>query len=130
MKDLTQLFNIIRICLIFFSIFLLSSMNIYLNSLKKRSNSINKQNNELKFNDCNYLNNSLNNLALCDLIITIKTTKQNHKTKLLNIIETWYDLIFSKVFIVSDEKDEIISNLTNNKLIVTNCDNSHSRYKN
>ena len=63
---------------------------------------------ELDFNDCHYLNESnfrriyssdqMNNkITQCDLIITVKTTKQNHQNKLMNIIQTWFNLIQSKV---------------------------------
>ena len=49
---------------------------------------------------------------LTDLIITVKTTKLNHVSRLIPIIKTWFKLIPSKVYFISDEYDQLISNLT------------------
>ncbi|CAF0860453.1 unnamed protein product [Brachionus calyciflorus] len=74
------------------------------------------------FDSCNSIDSKL-----CDLVITIKTTKENHETKLKAIIETWFTLVPSKTFIITDEFDEKISQLTNNHLINTTCGKTHNR---
>ena len=70
-------------------------------------NKLKRETHELNFNNCHFLNESnysriynsdqMNNKTQCDLIITVKTTKQNHQNKLINIIQTWFNLIPSKV---------------------------------
>lgn len=51
------------------------------------------------FNDCNFLNDSslYDNRSICDLLITIKSTRRNHDKKLKAIIDTWFNLVPSKV---------------------------------
>ena len=69
--------------------------------LKKNVNSFNEDK-RLPFNQCNFLNYSQFNYSiyfnrLCDLIITVKTTKKYHNTRLKEITETWVQMIKSKV---------------------------------
>lgn len=51
-------------------------------------------------------NHSKNNKIdqLCDLLITIKTTIANHKTRIKLIVDTWFKLISSKVNILKEAK--------------------------
>jgi hypothetical protein len=49
---------------------------------------------------------------LCDLTVTVKTTKNNHFFKLRTIVDTWFRLVPSKVFFITDHKDQEYSNKT------------------
>jgi hypothetical protein len=74
------------------------------------------------YDECKYLryasidgddSNELN--KLCDLTVTVKTTKNNHFFKLKTIVDTWYRLAPSKVFFVTDHKDAQFANFTSKK---------------
>lgn len=107
-----KLVNLIRTCFVLFSMFFLFSINIYLKSPKKFLNkSLIKQQqittvattststkSILNYNDCNFLKYRFNETdSMCDLMITVKSTKRNHEKKLKAIIDTWFNLIPLKV---------------------------------
>jgi len=72
--------------------------------------------------------NAKDNTDLPDLLITVKTTKKNHKTRLKSIINTWFKLVSSITYFITDEEDTNFSNKTGGKMIITDCEKSHERY--
>jgi hypothetical protein len=48
--------------------------------------------------------------SLCDITFTIKTTKSNHQSRLMDIIETWYQLVSSKVKLNKSSYQRILRN--------------------
>ena len=97
-----------------FAIFYLSSINSVLNSQSVSRNIIQKMHGRhalLKiaptnyniYNECNYLatinanNFNYANSKLCDLKITVKTSKKYHETRLRPLIDTWFKFVSSKV---------------------------------
>jgi hypothetical protein len=67
------------------------------------------------------------NAILSDLLITIKTTKSNHRTRLKPILDTWFNLVSTKTYFITDGEDQAYSIKTGNKMVVTNCEKSHQR---
>lgn len=49
---------------------------------------------------------------LDDIVITIKTTKENHRSRLVPIIKTWFQYVPSHIYFITDEEDELISKIT------------------
>lgn len=49
---------------------------------------------------------------LDDIIITVKTTKKNHRSRLVPIINTWFQYSPSQIYFITEEKDELISKIT------------------
>jgi hypothetical protein len=68
---------------IFLIIFLLSVSNLNING--------NKQNNNA------YYFGGENGLKLSEVLITIKTSSQNHNTRIKNIVDTWYKFAKNQV---------------------------------
>jgi len=69
--------------------------------IKKSVNNVDEDKSPI-FNKCNYLNYSQFNYSmyfdrLCDLLITVKTTKKYHSIRLKAIIDTWVQMVKSKV---------------------------------
>lgn len=97
-----------------------------------------QQDSQMLNNECFLMRNLMNKRSknknidkLCDLLITIKTTKTNHRSRIKLIIDTWFKLISSKTYLVTDAKDDYFSRATNLKadnLVVTNCEQSHERH--
>ena len=63
-----------------------------------------QQDSQMLNNECFLMRNLMNKRSknknidkLCDLLITIKTTKTNHRSRIKLIIDTWFKLISSKV---------------------------------
>jgi hypothetical protein len=74
-------------------------------------------------NSCNYMkydkwSSGQNEYAdlgdMCDLTVTVKTTKNNHDSKIKTILDTWFKLAPSRVYFVTDQKDDEFSKLTSN----------------
>jgi hypothetical protein len=62
------------------------------------------------------------------LLVTVKTTISNHNTKVKLILATWYNLIKSNVYFITDTKDvALLDELPQDHLVVTQCEKSHSR---
>ena len=51
-------------------------------------------------------------VQLNDVIFTIKTTKNNHRSRLIPIISTWFQSVANQTFFITDEEDSLISQLT------------------
>lgn len=89
-------------------------------------------------------------IDLTDIVITIKTTLKNHRSRLKPIIDTWFKLVPQKTYFVTDNEDQAYSyktgkfvtandqichnyflffftNLKGGKMVVTNCETSHAR---
>ena len=60
-------------------------------------------------------------LELKDILITIKTTQPNHRSRLKPIIDTWFKLLPSNIFFITDEPDELFSLLTGFFCWITVC---------
>lgn len=55
---------------------------------------------------------SIRQKELDDIVITIKTTKKNHRSRLVPIIKTWFQYVPSHTYFITDEEDELISKIT------------------
>ncbi|XP_058122172.1 fringe glycosyltransferase [Anopheles ziemanni] len=64
---------------------------------------------------------------LDDLLISVKTTKSYHDTRLEMIIKTWYQLGKEQTWFFTDTDDPHYQKLTNNHMVNTNCSQGHFR---
>lgn len=64
---------------------------------------------------------------LDDLLISVKTTKGYHETRLEMIIKTWYQLAKEQTWFFTDTDDQHYQKLTNNHMVNTNCSQGHFR---
>ncbi|XP_053667137.1 fringe glycosyltransferase [Anopheles marshallii] len=64
---------------------------------------------------------------LDDLLISVKTTKSYHDTRLEMIIKTWYQLAKEQTWFFTDTNDPHYQKLTNNHMVNTNCSQGHFR---
>ncbi|XP_058057527.1 fringe glycosyltransferase [Anopheles bellator] len=64
---------------------------------------------------------------LDDLLISVKTTKGYHDTRLEMIIKTWYQLAKEQTWFFTDTDDAHYQKLTNNHMVNTNCSQGHFR---
>uniref|UniRef100_A0AAG5DA81 Fringe-like glycosyltransferase domain-containing protein n=1 Tax=Anopheles atroparvus TaxID=41427 RepID=A0AAG5DA81_ANOAO len=64
---------------------------------------------------------------LDDLLISVKTTKSYHDTRLEMIIKTWYQLAKEQTWFFTDTDDPHYQKLTNNHMVNTNCSQGHFR---
>uniref|UniRef100_A0A2M4ADJ3 Putative fringe glycosyltransferase n=1 Tax=Anopheles triannulatus TaxID=58253 RepID=A0A2M4ADJ3_9DIPT len=64
---------------------------------------------------------------LDDLLISVKTTKGYHDTRLEMITKTWYQLAKEQTWFFTDTDDAHYQKLTNNHMINTNCSQGHFR---
>ena len=60
---------------------------------------------------------------LDDLLITVKSTRKNHETRLNLLLETWHTDALDRTYIVTDQVEK---KYTAN-MIATNCQHDHSR---
>ncbi|XP_039442795.1 fringe glycosyltransferase [Culex pipiens pallens] len=64
---------------------------------------------------------------LDDLLISVKTTKGYHETRLEMIVKTWYQLAKEQTWFFTDTDDQHYQKLTNNHMVNTNCSQGHFR---
>ncbi|XP_055595260.1 fringe glycosyltransferase-like [Uranotaenia lowii] len=64
---------------------------------------------------------------LDDLLISVKTTKGYHDTRLEMIIKTWYQLGKEQTWFFTDTDDQHYQKLTNGHMVNTNCSQGHFR---
>ncbi|XP_050096554.1 fringe glycosyltransferase [Anopheles aquasalis] len=64
---------------------------------------------------------------LDDLLISVKTTKSYHDTRLEMITKTWYQLAKEQTWFFTDTDDAHYQKLTNNHMVNTNCSQGHFR---
>lgn len=64
---------------------------------------------------------------LDDLLISVKTTKAYHDTRLEMIIKTWYQLAKEQTWFFTDTDDPHYQKLTNGHMVNTNCSQGHFR---
>ncbi|KAI1716964.1 fringe-like domain-containing protein [Ditylenchus destructor] len=60
-----------------------------------------------------------------DLLITVKTTGNNHWTRLIDLIDTWYQFAPQNTYFVTDTDDEAISRKTHGHLLNSGCGVGH-----
>lgn len=64
---------------------------------------------------------------LDDLLISVKTTKGYHDTRLEMITKTWYQLAKEQTWFFTDTDDQHYQKLTNGHMVNTNCSQGHFR---
>ncbi|XP_055620559.1 fringe glycosyltransferase [Toxorhynchites rutilus septentrionalis] len=64
---------------------------------------------------------------LDDLLISVKTTKGYHDTRLEMIIKTWYQLAKEQTWFFTDTDDQHYQKMTNGHMVNTNCSQGHFR---
>ncbi|XP_058465240.1 fringe glycosyltransferase [Malaya genurostris] len=64
---------------------------------------------------------------LDDLLISVKTTKGYHDTRLEMITKTWYQLAKEQTWFFTDTNDQHYQKLTNGHMVNTNCSQGHFR---
>ncbi|XP_055536258.1 fringe glycosyltransferase [Wyeomyia smithii] len=64
---------------------------------------------------------------LDDVLISVKTTKGYHDTRLEMIIKTWYQLAKEQTWFFTDTDDQHYQKLTNGHMVNTNCSQGHFR---
>lgn len=62
-----------------------------------------------------------------DVFISVKTTKNFHKSRLDVILKTWFSAAMDQTFFFTDGEDEEYQRRTGGHLINTNCTSSHNR---
>lgn len=65
--------------------------------------------------------------TLHDVFISVKTTKHYHKSRLLIILKTWFQLAKAQTWFFTDTDDPEFQLKTNGHMINTNCSSSHNR---
>ncbi|VDD94382.1 unnamed protein product [Enterobius vermicularis] len=62
-----------------------------------------------------------------DVIIAVKTTGKYHRSRVLDIVDTWFQLAPNIIFFVTDTEDEYLNKITGNKVILCDCLLGHTR---
>lgn len=65
--------------------------------------------------------------TLDDIFISVKTTKNFHKSRLDLVLKTWFTLARKQTWFFSDTEDEEYQKKTGGHLVNTNCSASHNR---
>uniref|UniRef100_A0A915E6Y4 EGF-like domain-containing protein n=1 Tax=Ditylenchus dipsaci TaxID=166011 RepID=A0A915E6Y4_9BILA len=68
---------------------------------------------------------NLSNSSGLFYLVTIKTTGANHQTRVLDSINTWFQLAPQNVYFVSDKEDIQTSQLTQDHLLNSKCPSTH-----
>uniref|UniRef100_T1J8T0 Fringe-like glycosyltransferase domain-containing protein n=1 Tax=Strigamia maritima TaxID=126957 RepID=T1J8T0_STRMM len=66
-------------------------------------------------------------VQLEEVFISVKTTKNFHRSRLDAILSTWFVLAREQTYFFTDADDEIYQQKTNGHLINSNCSSSHNR---
>eukprot|EP00096_Caligus_rogercresseyi_P013435 TRINITY_DN6081_c0_g1_i2.p1 TRINITY_DN6081_c0_g1~~TRINITY_DN6081_c0_g1_i2.p1 ORF type:complete len:325 (+),score=57.13 TRINITY_DN6081_c0_g1_i2:121-1095(+) len=70
---------------------------------------------------------SLRDLDLQDIFISVKTSHQFHETRLPLILQTWFTLARQHIWFFTDKRDGDLEAQTNGHLIPTKCGPTHQR---
>ena len=63
-----------------------------------------------------------------DLLITVKSTRKNHNTRVQLILDSWHPKSLEKTYIITDSNDgQLRSKMKSGHVISTHCQADHSR---
>ena len=62
-----------------------------------------------------------------DLLVTVKSTRKNYNSRIQLLLDTWHKEALERTFLVTDGFDAELNKKLDGKLVVTSCDNDHSR---
>ena len=63
-----------------------------------------------------------------DLLITVKSTRKNHNTRVQLILDSWHPKSLEKTYIITDSNEaQLKSKVPSGHVIATHCQADHSR---
>ncbi len=66
------------------------------------------------------------NLSYRDVHISVKTTLENHASRVGVILKTWFQNAKSMTYFVTDSPDKQLIDITGGRVVVSHCNASHS----